>query len=212
VVVAAIARRWSSGAIDRVRTVGAIERGWSIGAIDRVRTGVDRLHLRSLHRSLQAPAQVAKSAPVARSVGGPHRATGPPMPRTLPLVLLAAAAACTEPPPQRDGDVSRRPPSSFTPLIDPATFAPGGVAALAQPNASRLLDQATFGARPANGVVPPPIDSVEHVMTRSVAGAVVDLLNAPAGSFAPTPARTGELRRDRSTPRPISAPSSSSRP
>jgi hypothetical protein len=37
VVVAAIARRWSSGAIDRVRTVGAIERGWSIGAIDRVR-------------------------------------------------------------------------------------------------------------------------------------------------------------------------------
>jgi hypothetical protein len=113
------------------------------------------------------------------------------MPRTLPFVLLAAAAACTEPPPQRDGDVGRRPPSSFTPLIDPATFAPGGVAALAQPNASRLLDQATFGARPANGVVPPPIDSVEHVMTRSVAGAVVDLLNAPAGSFAPTPARTG---------------------
>jgi hypothetical protein len=113
------------------------------------------------------------------------------MPRTLPFVLLAAAAACTEPPPQRDGDVGRRPVSPGATLVDPSTFTPDGVAALARPNASRLLDQATFGARPANGVMPPPIDTVEHVMTRTVAGAVVDLLNAPAGSFAPTPARTG---------------------
>jgi uncharacterized protein (DUF1800 family) len=111
------------------------------------------------------------------------------MPRTPSLLLLAAVAACTESPPERDGEVDLRAPSSRPTQVDPAEVADDGVAALAQTAASRLLDQATFGARPANGVVPPPIDSVEHVMTRTVAAAVVDLLNAPAGSFAPTPPR-----------------------
>lgn len=116
------------------------------------------------------------------------------MPRTLPLVLLATAAACAEPPPQRDDQAQRR-PSPTHPTIAAAValdgVAPEALVAPATVAASRLLDRATFGARPAGAQSPLPIDSVEHVVSRGLSGAVNDLLAAPAGTFAATPPRTG---------------------
>lgn len=58
--------------------------------------------------------------------------------------------------------------------------------------AGRLLDQATFGARPHRGTGTPAIDTVEHVVARGVGGAISDQLDAPAGQFARTPSRVGE--------------------
>ena len=112
------------------------------------------------------------------------------MPRTLYL-LAFAAVACAEPPSPQDGEVGTTPATRTTPTIL-AEVTAADVTSPVEAAASRLLAQATFGARPANGAAPPPIDSVEHVVARGLDGAIVDLLNAPAGSFAPTPPLVGD--------------------
>lgn len=117
------------------------------------------------------------------------------MPRILPLALLAAATACSESPPDRDGARAQRPVSAVAPAFtSPASVDPGApepAFALTRGDAARLLDQATFGPRPTGGLVPPPIDSIDHVVARGATNAVNDLLAAPAGSFATTPSHTG---------------------
>ncbi len=113
---------------------------------------------------------------------------------TLPLAFETMVAACADAPPDRDLGFERRPPSAAAPSADTSTAndeIASGVIALVPSAASRLLDQATFGARPFTGTGAPPLDTVEHVMTRTAGGAVVDLLGVPTGAFAATPPHPG---------------------
>lgn len=82
------------------------------------------------------------------------------------LLALTLFAACTESPPLDDSS-----------------------AALTRVQASRFLDQATFGARPQRGSADVNDDTVEHVLDRGINGALNDLLDEPAGAFAATPPR-----------------------
>ncbi|MEZ4403447.1 MAG: DUF1800 family protein [Kofleriaceae bacterium] len=119
--------------------------------------------------------------------------------RSLPLILFAAAAGCAEP----TGAPPDDPPGD--PAVAAATTTPGGdviggeaptptpaqVAAASRANAVRFLEQATFGARPVGAAATPPLDSVEHVMAVGVGPAITEQLGVPAGTFLPTPPRTG---------------------
>jgi uncharacterized protein (DUF1800 family) len=89
---------------------------------------------------------------------------------SIGITLITILAACAE-----QGE----------PQQDEATAAVTRVAA------SRLLDQATFGARPHSGAAAPAIDTVEHVIARGISGAVNDQLLEPAGAFARTPSHSG---------------------
>lgn len=61
---------------------------------------------------------------------------------------------------------------------------PAGVA-----NAVRLLEQMTFGGRPVIAGQPVPAESIEHVISTGVVGAIVEQLDRPAGAFVATPPR-----------------------
>lgn len=86
-------------------------------------------------------------------------------------ILVISLVACTEQVPEPTQDKTAAP--------------------LTRVAAGRLLDQATFGARPHAGAGTPAIDTVEHVVARGAVGAVIDQLDAPAGTFAKTPPLVG---------------------
>lgn len=92
---------------------------------------------------------------------------------TIHVALAIAAASC-------NGDATSRSPDG--------EFA---IAAVTPAAAQRFLEQATFGPRLAPEGLPPPADSVEHVLEVGIHAALTEQLDTPAELFEATPPRVG---------------------
>jgi uncharacterized protein (DUF1800 family) len=91
----------------------------------------------------------------------------------LAFAVLAAACAPEEAPPEQPDPLQLgEEKQAVEPLGTPS-----------EENSIRFLEQATFGPRLANGASPPPLDSVERVVSVGITQSITDQLNAPRSLF-----------------------------